>query len=101
MEKVRACERTALQMKKDAQNEAKKKLEEAKLQGEKALVLTEREATDLLAASAKQDQAEAEQLLLAEETSAAADAVKLEEIASSRMKDAVALILERVGDVWQ
>ena len=101
VEKVRESERAALDMKKDAQNAARLMLDDARRQGEQMLLKAEREAASYLAKSAAEDLAAANARLSSEEDKADGDALMIQKQAESRMGDAIALILERVGDVWQ
>ena len=101
VEKVRESERAALESKRQAQLDAKELIDAAKKDGEKRLIQAEREAAALLASSAKKDAAFAEELFQKEEENACQDAEALVASASPRMDEAVALILQRVGGVWQ
>jgi len=101
VEKVRESERTALESKKKAQICAKELIDGAKREGEQRLLQAERDAAKNLSASAKADAETADKLLQKEEESAGKEAEALAANAASRMDKAVALILERVGGVWQ
>ena len=101
VEKVRESERAALESKKKAQADAKELIDTTKSDGEKRLVLAERDAAKLIAASAKADADYADSLLQQEKENACAEAAVLAINAAPRMDKAVALILQRVGDVWQ
>jgi len=101
VEKVRESERAALETKRQTQVEAKELIDNAGRQGERLLALSERDAALRLSASAKADADVADKLYREAEDAARQEAMALAENAASRMDKAVALILERVGGVWQ
>ena len=101
VEKVRESEKTATEQKRKAQSDAKELVEHAKREGAKRLALAERDALRLLSESAKADADAADKLLFKAEDEAKEEAKALEQTALSRMDKAVALILQRVGGVWQ
>ena len=101
VEKVRESERAALDARKKAQLDAKELIDAARRDGEVQLLHAERDAAKRLSASAKADAAFAEELLQKEEENAKKEAAALTEQAASHMDEAVALILQRVGGVWQ
>lgn len=101
VETVRESERAALESKKTAQADAKALIDAARRDGEKRLLLAERDAAKLIAEKAKADADYAEALLEKEKENACADAAILAANAVPRMDKAVALILQRVGGVWQ
>lgn len=101
VEKVRESERAALECQKKAQADAKELVDAARRDGEKRLALAERDAAKFLSASAQADAALAETLLQEADEAAKKDAAALRKTAASRMDQAVSLILQRVGGVWQ
>lgn len=101
VEKVRESERAALDARKKAQLDAKELIDAARRDGEVHLLHAERDAEKRLSASAKADAAFAQELLQKEEESAKKEAAALTEQAASHMDEAVTLILQRVGGVWQ
>ena len=101
VETVRESEKAAIELKRKAQGDAKELVEHEKREGERRLVFSERDAALALSASAKADAEAADKLLSVAEDAAKEEAALLEKTAEARMDKAVALILQRVGGVWQ
>ncbi len=101
VERVRESEKRAIERKRKAQSEAKELIEQAKRDGEKRLALAERDASLVLSLAAKADAESADKLYHEAADAAKVEAAALEKTAEAHMDEAVALILRRVGGVWQ
>ena len=101
IERVRDCEKAAIERKRQVQSLAKELVETARRDGEKRLAVAEREAWEILSASEMADADAQDKLWVQAEDEARIEAETLKITACSRMDKAVAWILESVGGVWQ
>lgn len=101
VERVRESEKAAIERKRKAQSDAKELVENAKRDGERRLAFAERDAARMLSDAAKADAVSADKLYHEAEDTARVEAAALEKTAEAHMDEAVALILRRVGGIWQ